>query len=34
MERAKRVGQAGATHGPFGKIQIILNGPWLLQLPP
>jgi hypothetical protein len=33
MERAKRTGQAGVTHGPFERIRIILNGPWFLPLP-
>jgi hypothetical protein len=34
MERAQRAGQAAVTHGPFRRIQIILNGPWLLPATP
>jgi hypothetical protein len=32
MARAQRAGQVRATHGPFKRIQIFLNGPWLLPL--
>ncbi len=34
MKRAERVGRAGVSHGPFRRIRMILNGPWLLPLAP